>query len=141
MKFKNRVDVFYTIILFVCEAICIVSGSIMFIFGEWYLDLFMTALGVLVYLLFTTLYYTIDDEFITINVLGLKRKIKLDKIKEIKKTKSVFSSYATSVKRIGFRTSDKRKIFRFIYISPIDEENFMNIIKEKVSQSVIYTGF
>ena len=67
-----------------------------------------------------------------------KKNIKYSDIKEVLITRNIWSSFATSFRRIGIRTSDTRKVFKYVYISPDNEEVFLSMLKNKVSENVIF---
>lgn len=140
MKFSSAVDLLYTIALIVIGVIGILFSDLMFILGYWYISLIVVAIFSLLFWMFLDTSIILYDDKLQIKLAFFKKNIRYADIKEIKKTKNCISSFATSRSRIGIRTGEKTGVFRYKYISPKDEEKFINELKTKVGENVLYTN-
>ena len=141
MKFESAIDKIYTAVLIFAGIFGIVSTNLMFLTGFWYYGILLLVIFVLLYwLALDTNIYLCDDKM-QIKMAFIHKNIKYEDIKEIKRAKNVISSFATSVKRIGIRTRDKKNMFLYTYISPKDEDKFISELKSKVNKETEFTGF
>lgn len=77
---------------------------------------------------FLSIYYRIDEEKLVVYTFFIPTAYPIDKIKEIKPTKSVLSSPATSLNHRLAITFTDRKILKSsipLIISPVRQENFI----------------
>lgn len=140
MKYSSMIDGLYIVVIILVGIVGIILSDLLFILGFWYISLFIIAIFSLLYWMFFGTSITLHDDKMQIKLAFFKKNIKYADIKEIKKTKNSLSSFATSRRRIGVRTSDKTGIFNYTYISPKDEQEFLVKLRTKLGENVIFTG-
>ena len=138
MKFSSRIDVLNMIVLIFIGIILVSTCAFLFLIGDWVSWGILVAVTILVYWMFFSINIVLQDENILVKVMFFKKKVKYEDIKEVIITRNAWSSFATSFRRIGIRTSDTRKILKYFYISPCNEEEFLSTLKEKLSENIIF---
>lgn len=138
MKFSSKFDILNTIFFVLACVLFVFTCVILFITGEWVAWGIMVFILVMMIWLFFSISIILFDDKMSINIMFFKKNIKYSDIKEVLITRNIWSSFATSFRRIGIRTSDTRKVFKYVYISPDKEEVFLSMLKNKVSENVIF---
>jgi hypothetical protein len=87
------------------------------------------SLGLLLYLLLKTTYYTVDDTYLTCHILGFRKKISIEEITKIEEQKGLFAGLKINTAWKGLVVSYGK--WNEILISPADEEGFIAAIKAK----------
>ena len=139
MKFNSKIDWLYTSFIVLIGITGILISDIFFVLGFWYISLVVVLIFVfLFYIVFTTNMTFLEDK-LQIRVGFFLKNIEYADIKEVKIAKNIISSRATSVKRIGIRTKEKSGRYNYTYISPENQEEFLNELKKHVNSKVIFT--
>jgi len=87
------------------------------------------ALGLLLYLLLKTTYYTVDDANLTCHILGFRKKISIQEITKIEQQKGLYAGLKINTAWKGLVVSYGK--WDEILISPADEARFIEAIKAK----------
>ncbi len=75
--------------------------------------------------------YEINDNDLVIRIVGIKYfSVAITEIESIKRSYILLSSPAASLKRLRCNIKG-RKIFSYVLISPVDEEEFLELIKRR----------
>ena len=141
VDFDTKYDWLYILLMVVLAVVVLFASNIFLIGGYWYFSIFMVGILFFVFYLFLWTSITLSDTAVVVRIGFFKRVISYMDIKEIKCTKNILSSFATSISRIGIRTSDKTGILHFVYISPKKSDEFLEKLKENVKEDVVFTGF
>ena len=139
MVFKSKYDWIYCTLMVVIVAITLFFSNLAFVLGLWYISILLTLMLVFVFHIFVWRSIVLIDDAIEIRFGFFKKKIPYARIQEIKQTKNLISSHATSRNRIGIRTGERVGILNYTYISPESSEEFILSLKEKVGENVIFT--
>jgi hypothetical protein len=87
------------------------------------------ALGLLLYLILKTTYYSVDDAYLTCHIIGFRKKISLDDITKIEQQKGLYAGLKINTAWKGLVVSYGK--CNEILISPADEVGFIAAIKSK----------
>jgi hypothetical protein len=87
------------------------------------------ALGLLLYLIQKTTYYTVDDVYLTCHILGFRKKISIQVITKIEQQKGLYAGLKINTAWKGLVVSYGK--WDEILISPADEAGFIEAIKAK----------
>ena len=139
MVFSSKIDGFYMGVIIVATIIGGVLSNIVFVTGYWFVSLIVLALFCFINFNFFSTSIILGDEEVIIKAGFFKKKIAYKNIKEIRKTRNVVASTATSVKRIGIRTSNYKGSQGFYYVSPKLYDEFFDQLKLKLKDNVLVT--
>lgn len=139
MVFSSKIDGFYMGVIIVATIIGVVLSNIVFVTGYWFVSLIVLALFCFINFNFFSTSIILGYEEVIIKVGFFKKKIAYKNIKEIRKTRNVVASTATSVKRIGIRTSNYKGSQGFYYVSPKLYDEFFDQLKLKLKDNVLVT--
>ena len=87
------------------------------------------ALGLLLYLILKTTYYTVDGANLTCHIIGFRKKIFLEDITKIEQQKGLYAGLKINTAWKGLVVSYGK--WNEILISPADEVGFIAAIKSK----------
>lgn len=87
------------------------------------------ALGLLLFLMLQTTYYTVDDAYLTCHILGFRKKISIQEITKIEQQKGLYAGLKINTAWKGLVVSYGK--WDDILISPANEAGFIAEIKAK----------
>jgi hypothetical protein len=137
MFFKTKYDWLHILLLAVTIFLCLFASNVMLIMGYFIGSLLMIALLCFICYICLSVSITLNADHLMIRSSILRKKIPYGDIKEINVCKNFIASYAMSFKRIGIRINDKKGAFSYTYISPKEQEKFIEEIKKYVSEECI----
>lgn len=127
-KFRSRVSVFLLIFL----GVVVVMTTILPMQTGQTPGLAVALVGVgMALVIFFGISYEINDNILVIRIIGIKYfSIDIKDIESIKRSYILLSSPAASLKRLRCDIKG-RKLFSYVLISPVDEEEFLELIKRR----------
>lgn len=87
------------------------------------------ALGLMLFLLLKTTYYTVDDAYLTCHIIGFRKKISIKEITKIEQQKGLYAGLKINTAWKGLVVSYGK--WDEILISPADEAEFIAAVKAK----------
>lgn len=87
------------------------------------------ALGLMLFLLLKTTYYTVDEAYLTCHILGFRKKISIQEITKIEQQKGLYAGLKINTSWKGLVVSYGK--WDEIFISPANETDFIAVIKSK----------
>lgn len=136
MAFESKYDWIYITFIVILSGVTLFFSNFAMIAGFWYVSLILTILLCFVCYLFFWTSIRLEECFIEIRFGFFKKRIRYSAIKEVKITQNIISSFATSRKRIGIRTGDKKGVFNYTYISPVRLNDFLKELRAKLGCEV-----
>ena len=128
MRFKCFKDKLYKLILISIDSIFSFAILVCLIYGITFGTIsFSLLLGIFNWYFFS-IFYVLEEDELVIHFLCFKKIIKFAQIIEVKQTANTLSSFALARARIGIRTGEKTGKFNYTYISPADENKFLEIL-------------
>jgi len=133
-RFYSRKDRWLSIIIWGTILVCILTIILISVDGKSFVfDLFFALLmiGLILFILsiYFNTYYEISEQDVFIRSGIMKQRIPLESIKEMKKVTDILSSPALSSKRILIK---HRKSYIGVQISPLDRDEFIDLINERI---------
>jgi uncharacterized membrane protein YdbT with pleckstrin-like domain len=81
--------------------------------------------------------YTVTDTELRVQTGPFFWTVSLDKVREVKKTRNLWSSAALSLDRVAVKHGRFNEV---IYVSPADEQGFLNMMRERCPQADVSDG-
>lgn len=140
MKFKAKNNVLLKNLLIFVSALLIFMVALFAYYTKNILQTILVSvfLGIIIVLNFIMIYktsYEITEKYLVASVGFAKIEIRLCDILEIKKTKNLIFSFATSPDRVEIRYGSVNKKWSKIYVSPDAIDEFINVLEEKVNEA------
>ncbi|MBM3164411.1 MAG: PH domain-containing protein [Bacteroidetes bacterium] len=133
-RFESKKDWTFPIIWGFVLVIYSIIGCLILYSGGRISDLFVLgavwlALGLLLYLLIKTTYYTVNDVYLTCHILGFRKNISIENITKIEQQKGLYAGLKINTAWKGLVVSYGK--WDEILISPADEAGFIAALKAK----------
>jgi len=137
MKFECYKDKLYLLIMSAINIIFIFSIIICLIYGLGLGTIsFLLLLGIFDWYFFSLCYF-LNEDGLVIRVMIFKKVVQYEKIVEVKQTVNTLSSFSLSRQRIGIRIEEKIGKVNYIYVSPKEENKFLDFLLKNVQRTKI----
>jgi len=137
MKFECYKDKLYLLIMSAINIIFIFSIIICLIYGLGLGTIsFLLLLGIFDWYFFSLCYF-LNEDGLVIRVMIFKKVVQYEKIVEVKQTVNTLSSFSLSRQRIGIRIEEKIGKVNYIYVSPKEENKFLDFLLKNVQSTKI----
>lgn len=129
MKSKVKIDLWVSIVFWLCNAIFFVFAFVIPYSDIWIYFCFVFPIIIIIFWILIESYYELKDDLIYMKIGPFFGRIRYENIKSLSYKTSLIGSMALSTQRIEIKEHNKNYFMGTTHISPVNREEFFNELK------------